>query len=81
MYLPGTSSVCGSLNIPRFHLRRGVSFSCVDVAVETAPPSEAIRSFRQGVRVTMPAMENKSLYEVEERVQDVYSPVVMDTKP
>jgi hypothetical protein len=56
IYLPGTSSVCGSLNIPRFHRRRGASFSCVDVAVETAPLVEAVRSFRQGVRMTMPVM-------------------------
>jgi hypothetical protein len=83
IHLPGTSSVCGSLNIPRFHLRRGVSFSCVDVAVETAPPSEVVRSFRQGVKFTMPSIVNVVPGRKHEEVAcKVYrSPVVKDTKP
>jgi hypothetical protein len=54
--LPGTSSVNGSLRMPRFHLGREASFSCVvDVAVEPTAPSPAACGFRQGVKLTIPS--------------------------
>lgn len=51
--IPGTSSVSGSLNMPRFHLRRGASLSCVATAVEVAPFSSTSCVLRQGVKLTM----------------------------
>jgi hypothetical protein len=56
--LPGTSSVCGSANIPKFHLRGGVSFS-EDVAVETPPSVAWACDFCQGVKLTMPGNHKK----------------------
>lgn len=53
--LPGTSSVWGSARIPRFHRRRGASFSCVDVGVEAAPLSSGVCGLRQGAKFTMAA--------------------------
>lgn len=51
--IPGTSSVSGSLNMPRFHLRRGASLSCVATAVEVAPFCSTGCVLRQGVNLTM----------------------------
>ena len=66
--LPGTSSVCGSLRIPRFHLGRGVSFSCVvDVAVELSAPASAGCGFRQGVKLTMPSALGKDTHKQSKR--------------
>lgn len=39
--------------MPRFHLRRGASFSCVATAVEVAPFSSTACVLRQGVNLTM----------------------------
>ncbi|KAH5636564.1 hypothetical protein HBI51_163990 [Parastagonospora nodorum] len=56
--VPGTSSVCGSLSIPRFHLRRSpASFSSAEAAVVVAGVVVAASaggvSLRQGFKLTM----------------------------
>ena len=51
--IPGTSSVSGSLRIPKFHLRRGASVSGLAVAVELAPLSSFCCVLRHGVSLTM----------------------------
>jgi hypothetical protein len=68
-FLPGTSSVSGSLRIPRFHFRRGASFSCpcVDVAVESTALWSAACGLRQGVKLTMPSAQEKDSFDRKDR--------------